>query len=100
MNKYLAIVLSVFAVMYFGALIIASGEVEFELPFASGEEGVNYIVELKDGIIIQSSLTTEHHVSHPSVGTIQVSDDGTTCWVTTERIGVLYYKITECTDNA
>lgn len=99
MNKYVAIVLSVFAVMYFGALIVASGEVTFELPFASGE-GVNHIVELKDGIIIQSSLTTEHYVPHPSVGTVQVSDDGTTCWVTTERIGVLYYKITECSENA
>lgn len=97
MNRNLAIVLSIFAVMYFSALIVASGEITFELPFANGE--ANHIVELKDGIIIQSSLTTEQHVPHPSVGTIVTSEDGSTCWIVTEKIGVLYYKITECTDN-
>jgi len=96
MKRTTAIVLTVFAVMYFSALIVAS---TLELPFVSGEGETNHIVELKDGIIIQSSLTTEQHVPHPSVGTVQVSEDGSTCWVVTEKIGVLYYKITECTDN-
>ncbi len=96
MNRNLAIVLSVFAIMYFGVLIVSS----IDIPLISDVEqtGKTNIVELKDGIIIQSSLT--NYVPHPSVGTIQVSDDGTTCWITTERIGVLYYKIMECTENA
>ncbi len=102
MEKTTAIALTVFAIGYFTAIILATGTVNFELPInANGEvqEGIDHIVELKDGIIIQSSLTTEQHVPHPSVGTIQVSEDGTTCWVTTEKIGVLYYKITECSGN-
>ena len=61
MNRNLAIVLMVFAVMYFGTIIIGSGAVAFETPFfASGElsTGVNHIVELKDGIVILSSSST------------------------------------------
>jgi len=61
MNRNLAIVLAVFAVMYFSAIIVGSGAVEFETPlFASGElsTGVNHIVELKDGIVILSSSST------------------------------------------
>jgi len=103
MERKIAIVLIVFAVGYFTAIIFMSGGVSFELPVnANGEEfkGIDYIIELQDGIVLQSSATVEHHIPHPSVGTIQVSEDGSTCWVTTERIGVLYYKITECPENA
>ena len=101
MNRNTAIVLSIFAIGYFSVLIFATlGHFQTEeLSIdASGEiqTGINHIVELKDGIVILSSLTTE---SHPSVGTIQVSEDGSTCWVTTEKIGSLYYKITECSEN-
>jgi len=103
MERKVAIVLTVFAVGYFTAIIFISGLASFELPQnASGEivNGTHYIVELQDGIVLQSSATVVHHVPHPSVGTIQISEDGSTCWVTTERIGVLYYKITECPENA
>ncbi len=102
MERKIAIVLVVFAIGYFTAIIFMSGGVSFELPInTSGEDqGTNYIIELQDGIVLQSSLTVEHHIPHSSVGTIQVSEDGSTCWVTTEKIGVLYYKITECTENA
>ncbi len=101
MERKVALVLALFAVGYFTAIIIGTGDISFEFPNANGEEtkGIDYIVELQDGIVIQSSLTTEKHIPHPSVGTIQVSEDGTTCWVTTEKIGVLYYKITECPEN-
>ncbi len=102
MERKIAIVLTAFAIGYFTAIIFISGGISFELPInANGEEyeGIDYIVELQDGIVIQSSLTVEHYIPHPSVGTIQVSEDGSTCWVTTERIGVLYYKITECPQN-
>jgi hypothetical protein len=103
MDRTTAIVLTTFAIGYFTAIIFATGAVNFELPInANGEvqKGIDHIVELKDGIVLQSSLTTDHHIPHPSVGTIQVSEDGSTCWVTTEKIGVLYYKITECPENA
>ena len=102
MERKVALVLALFAVGYFTAIIVGTGQVTFELQNANGEEakGIDYIVELQDGIVIQSSLTTEKHIPHTSVGTIQVSEDGTTCWVTTEKIGVLYYKITECPENA
>ncbi len=102
MEKKVALVLALFAVGYFTAIIIGTGDISFEFPVnASGEEyeGIDYTVELQDGIVILSSLTVEHYIPHPSVGTIQVSEDGTTCWVTTEKIGVLYYKITECPEN-
>ena len=102
MERNTAIVLTVFAIGYFTALIFSTGAFSFEIPVnANGEEyeGIDYIVELQDGIVILSSLTMEHYISHSSVGTIQVSEDGSTCWVTTEKIGSLYYKITECTEN-
>ena len=103
MERKIAIVLTVFAIGYFTAIIFMSGGISFELPInANGEEakGIDYIVELQDSIVLQSSETVEHYIPHSSVGTIQVSEDGSTCWVTTERIGVLYYKITECPENA
>ncbi len=104
MERNTAIVLSIFAIGYFGVLIFATlGHFQIEeLSIdASGEEqvGLNHIVELQDGIVILSSLTTEHYISYSSVGTIQVSEDGSTCWVTTEKVGALYYKITECPEN-
>lgn len=98
MNRNLAIVLSVFIIMYFGALIIASDSITFEIPFASEVTGINNIVELKDGISILDSATVE--VPHPLIGTLQTSEDGLTCWEVTEKIGVLYYKIMgECPEN-
>ncbi len=102
MERNVAIVLALFAIGYFTAIIVATGDISFEIPInANGElsNGTHYIVELQDGIVILSSLTVEKHIPHPSVGTIQVSEDGSTCWVTTEKIGVLYYKITECPEN-
>jgi hypothetical protein len=102
MERNTAIVLTTFAIGYFTVLIFSTGAFSFEFPVnANGEEykGVNHIVELQDGIVILSSLTTEHYISHSSVGTIQISEDGSTCWVTTEKIGSLYYKITECSEN-
>ncbi len=97
MERKIAIVLIVFAIGYFTAIIFMSGGVSFELPInANGEEqGTNYIIELQDGIVLQSSATVEHHIPHPLVGTIVTSDDGSTCWVVTEKIGVFYYKILE-----
>ena len=104
MNRNTAVVLSIFAIGYFSVLIFATlGHFQIdELPIdANGEiqTGINHIVELQDGIVILSSLTMEHYIPHPSVGTIQISEDGSTCWVTTEKIGSLYYKITECPEN-
>ncbi len=102
MERNTAIVLTAFAIGYFTAIILATGAFSFgNLVTANGEEykGIDYIVELKDGIVILSSLTVENYISHTSVGTIQVSEDGSTCWVTTEKIGSLYYKITECSEN-
>ena len=102
MERNTAIVLTVFAIGYFTALIFSTGAFSFEFPVnANGEEyeGIDYIVELQDGIVILSSLTMEHYRPHSSIGTIQVSEDGSTCWVTTEKIGSLYYKITECPEN-
>lgn len=104
MQRNTAIVLSIFAIGYFSVLIFATlGHFQIEaLPIdASGEiqTGINHIVELQDGIVILSSLTVEHYIPQPSVGTILVSEDGSTCWVTTEKTGVLYYKITECQEN-
>ena len=91
MEKNIAIVLTVFAIGYFTAIILATGTVNFELPVnANGE-----VQELKDGIIIQSSLTTEQHVPHPLVGTIVTSEDGSTCWIVTEKFESFYYKILE-----
>jgi len=60
MNRNLAIVLTAFAIMYFGALILSSGSITLEIPIAnaSNSTGINHIVELKDGIVITSSLTT------------------------------------------
>lgn len=103
MDRKIAIVLTVFAIGYFTTIVFVSGQISFESPInANGEEpkGIDYIIELQDGIVLQSSATVEHYIPHSSVGTIQVSEDGSTCWVTTEKIGVLYYKITECTENA
>jgi len=100
MERNTAIVLTVFAIGYFTALIFST--ISFEFPVnADGEEykGIDYMVELQDGIVILSSLTVDHYIPHSSVGTIQVSEDGSTCWVTTEKVGVLYYKITECPEN-
>ncbi len=104
MERNTAIVLSIFAIGYFSVLIFATlGHFQIDaLPMdANGEEqvGLNHIIELQDGIVILSSLTVDHYIPHSSVGTIQVSEDGSTCWVTTETVGVLYYKITECPEN-
>ena len=51
MNRNLAIVLTAFAIMYFGALILSSGSITLEIPIAnaSNSTGINHIVELKDG---------------------------------------------------
>lgn len=98
MERNTAIVLTAFAIGYFTAIILATGTVTFEIPInANGEvqEGIDNIVELKDGIIIQSSLTTEHKSSHPLVGTIVTSEDGSTCWIVTEKFESFYYKILE-----
>ena len=100
MERNIAIVLTVFAIGYFTAIILATGTVNFELPINANGEVIDNTVELKDGVIIQSSLTTEQHVPHPLVGTIVTSEDGSTCWLITEKVGVLYYKITECPENA
>ena len=102
MERNTAIVLTIFAIGYFTAIIFSTGAFSFEIPVnADGEEykGIDYMVELQDGIVILSSLTVDHYIPHSSVGTIQVSEDGSTCWVTTEKVGVLYYKITECPEN-
>lgn len=93
MNRNVAIVLSVFAIMYFGVLIVSS----IDIPLISDVEqtGETHTVELEDGI--QSSETAD--VPHPLIGTIHISEDGSTCWKVEERIGVFYYKITECSGH-
>ena len=98
MERTTAIVLTAFAIGYFTSIVFVTGTVNFESPVnANGEvqEGIDHIVELKDGIIIQSSLTTEQHISHPLVGTIVTSEDGSTCWIVTEKFESFYYKILE-----
>ncbi len=95
MERNIAIVLTVFAIGYFTAIILATGTVNFELPINANGEVIDNIVELKDGIIIQGSLTTEQHVPHPLVGTIVTSEDGSTCWIVTEKFESFYYKILE-----
>jgi len=95
MERKIAIVLVVFAIGYFTAIIFVSG---LELPInTNGEEpkGIDYIVELQDGIVLQSSATVGKNIPHPLVGTIVTSEDGSTCWVVIEKIGVFYYKILE-----
>lgn len=98
MERKVAIVLTVFAIGYFTAIIFVSGQITFELPInANGEEtkGIDYIIELQDGIVLQSSATVEKTIPHPLVGTIVTSEDGSICWVVTEKIGTFYYKILE-----
>ncbi len=68
MNRNLSIVLVVFSIMYFGALIVSS----IEIP------SVNETVE------------------QSVIGTTVTSEDGTHCWTVTEKIGVYYYELTEC----
>ncbi len=82
---------------------------------AGAEEstGINHIVELQDGLVITSSLTTEvkdtsrcildwcptKTVYVPSVkaGDIVTSEDGSTCWVATDFGTTIYYRIlAEC----
>ena len=75
--------------------------------------GINHIVELQDGLVITSSLTTEvkdtsrcildwcptKTVYVPSVkaGDIVTSEDGSTCWVATDFGTTIYYRIlAEC----
>jgi len=112
MNRNLAIVLTVFAVGYFTAIMFVSG---LELPInANGEEtkGIDYIIELQDGIVLQSSATVSKSTDgcilewcptpyEPSVkaGEIITSEDGTHCWVVTDFGSTFYYKLTECPVN-
>jgi len=91
MHRNVAIVLTVFAIGYFGALIVTSGGLNGD---SSPEiSGTNYIVELQDGIVILDSVTVE--APHRLIGTIQFSEDGSACWEVTEKIGALYYKLLE-----
>jgi len=72
MNRNIAIVLSVFAIMYLGALIASS----IEIP------------------------SVDETVEQSVIGTTVTSADGTHCWIVEERIDVYYYKLTECSGNA
>jgi len=114
MDGKIAIVLIVFAIGYFTAIIFVSGEFSFELPNANGEEtkGIDYIVELQDGIVLQSSATVSKSTDgcilewcptpyEPSVkaGEIITSEDGTHCWVVTDFGSTFHYKLTECPAN-
>ncbi len=76
--------------------------------------GVNHIVELQDGLVITSSLTTTNtsgcildwcptekvvveYVPSVKAGDIVTSEDGTHCWVATDFGTTIYYKIlAEC----
>ncbi len=115
MERKIAIVLIIFAIGYFTAIIFASGEISFELPNANGEEtkGIDYTVELQDGIVLQSSATAFQYKEgcildwcptpyEPSVkaGEIVTSEDGTHCWIVTDFGSTFYYKLTECPHNA
>jgi len=116
MERKIAIVLTVFAIGYFTAIIFMSGGVSFELPInANGEEynGIDYIVELQDGIVLQSSSTAIQYKEgcildwcptpyEPSVkaGEIVTSEDGTHCWIVTDFGSTFHYKLTECPENA
>ena len=94
MESKTKIVLTAFAIGYFTAVLLVSDSVDLGIAVASGDEVVN----LEDGIVIQSSATTVE--KHPLVGKIVTSEDGSTCWIVTEEIGVLYYKILEsCPGN-
>jgi len=72
MNRNLSIVLVIFSIMYFGALIVSS----IETP------------------------SVDETVEQSVIGTTVTSDDGTHCWTITEKIDVYYYKLTECSGNA
>ena len=77
-------------------VILTVGIVGYQVmvnQFASGEEGNHYVIELQDGIVILSSLTTEEQ--HYLVGEVVYSNDGSTCWKIEEAIGAFYYKIQE-----
>ncbi len=72
MNRNLSIVLVVFSIMYFGALIVSS----IETP------------------------SVDETVEQSVIGTTVTSEDGTHCWTVEEKIDVYYYKLTECSGNA
>lgn len=98
-------------------VILAIGGVAFAVmsSMANAEtSGIDYIVELQDGLIIQSSATVTHNTTdgcildwcptpyEPSVkaGEIVTSNDGTHCWVVTDFGSTFHYKILEgCPDG-
>ena len=94
MHRNIVIVLSVFAIGYFGILagVMINNN---NLPETIGN---TYTITLEETLEISDSMDAE--VLHQLLGTIQYSVDGEACWIVTEKYGAFYYKsLEECPQN-